>query len=422
MKQFGKIFKFEFMGYLRNKIFVGITAFFMIAIAVAMFIPNIIALFSSDDVPGAGEGSTGAELPIMLIASEQEGLADVVAPFFAASFADYKTEISSESRDSIKAKVESGEVECAILLESFSSYTYYVGNLSMYDMNTEIASATLKNVYQLNLLYQLGLSPEEALTVLSAGVESKTEALGKNQMDNFFYTYIMIFALYMVILLYGQMVATNVATEKSSRAMELLVTTAKPTSMMFGKVLASCLAGFSQLVLIFGSAILFYNLNSAQMQNPIISSIFDIPIELFLFMIVFFVLGFLIYAFLFGAIGSTASKLEDINTSVMPITFLFIIGFMVVVFSMTGGSIDNLAMKICSYVPFTSPMAMFTRIAMSTVAWYEILISILILVGSVVGIGVLSARIYRVGVLLYGTPPKLTKILKTVFADQKRTK
>jgi ABC-2 type transport system permease protein len=158
------------------------------------------------------------------------------------------------------------------------------------------------------------------------------------------------------------------------------------------------------------------------MQNPIISSIFDIPIELFLFMIVFFVLGFLIYAFLFGAIGSTASKLEDINTSVMPITFLFVIGFMVVVFSMTGGSIDNLAMKICSYVPFTSPMAMFTRIAMSTVAWYEILISILILVGSVVGIGVLSARIYRVGVLLYGTPPKLTKILKTVFADQKRTK
>lgn len=420
MKQFGKIFKFEFMGYLRNKIFVGITVFFMIAIAVSMFIPNLIALFSSD-APEGGEGSVEAELPIMLIASEEEGLADVVAPFFAASFADYKTEVSSESLDSIKAKVESGEVECAIVLESFSSYTYYVGNLSMYDMNTEIASATLKNVYQLNLLYQLGLSPEEALAVLSAGVESKTEALGKNQMDNFFYTYIMIFALYMVILLYGQMVATNVATEKSSRAMEVLVTTAKPTSMMFGKVLASCLAGFLQLVLIFGSAILFYNLNSAQLQNPIISSIFDIPIALFLFMIVFFILGFLIYAFLFGAIGSTASKLEDINTSVMPITFLFVIGFMVVVFSMSSGSVDNLAMKICSYVPFTSPMAMFTRIAMSTVAWYEILISILILVGSVVGIGVLSARIYRVGVLLYGTPPKLTKILKTVFADQKRT-
>jgi ABC-2 type transport system permease protein len=139
-------------------------------------------------------------------------------------------------------------------------------------------------------------------------------------------------------------------------------------------------------------------------------------------MIAFFILGFLIYAFLFGAIGSTASKLEDINTSVMPITFLFIIGFMVVIFSMTGGSIDNAAMKICSFVPFTSPMAMFTRIAMSTVPWYEIAISIAVLIGSVIGIGVLSARIYRVGVLLYGTPPKLMKILQTVFVPQKRTK
>jgi ABC-2 type transport system permease protein len=73
-------------------------------------------------------------------------------------------------------------------------------------------------------------------------------------------------------------------------------------------------------------------------------------------------------------------------------------------------------------VPFTSPMAMFTRIAMSTVPWYEIAISIGVLIGSVIGIGVLSARIYRVGVLLYGTPPKLMKILQTVFVPQKRTK
>ncbi|MBP3605881.1 MAG: ABC transporter permease [Clostridia bacterium] len=417
MKQFGKIFKFEFNGYLKNKVFVGITVFFVIAIAVCMFIPNIIAAFSSD---APDEGGTGEPLPVMLIASEQEGLADVIVPFFASAFADYEVKGTEETVNAVKAKVESGEVECAFVFDSLSSYTYYVENLSMYDMNAEIASTALKTALQMDLMQRLGLSPEQAAAVLSATVESRTETLGKNQMDNFFYTYIMIFALYMVILLYGQMVATNVATEKSSRAMEVLVTTAKPTSMMFGKVLASCLAGFTQLVLIFGSAILFYNINRANLDNPIISSIFDIPIELFIYMIVFFILGFLIYAFLFGAIGSTASKLEDINTSVMPITFLFIIGFMVVMFSMAGGSIDNVAMKICSYVPFTSPMAMFTRIAMSTVAWYEIAISIVLLAGSVVGIGVLSARIYRVGVLLYGTPPKLTKILKAVFADRKR--
>ena len=222
----------------------------------------------------------------------------------------------------------------------------------------------------------------------------------------------------MVILLYGQMGATNVATEKSSRAMELLVTSAKPTSMMFGKVLASCIAGFSQLVLVFGTAILLYNINKDSLSNPLITSIFDIPVELFIYLIVFFVLGFLIYAFMFGAVGSTASKLEDINTAVMPITYLFIIAFMVVMFSMASGEIDNTLMRVCSYIPFTSPMAMFTRICMSSVAWYEIAISIAILVGSTIGIGILSAKIYRVGVLLYGRPPKIGTIIKTVLKKQ----
>ena len=239
--------------------------------------------------------------------------------------------------------------------------------------------------------------------------------LGKDQVKNYFYTYIMIFALYMVILLYGQMVATNVATEKSSRAMEVLITSAKPVSMMFGKVIASCLAGFVQLLAVFGSAFLFYNLNKDSWgDNGIVASIFDMPIELLIFMLVFFILGFVIYAFLFGAVGSTVSKLEDINTAVMPITMLFVIAFMVVMFSLAGNSVDTPVMVVCSYIPFTSPMAMFTRIAMSTVPWYEIAISIAILVASVIGVGVLSAKIYRVGVLMYGNAPKPKDLIKAL--------
>lgn len=246
-------------------------------------------------------------------------------------------------------------------------------------------------------------------------ITHETESIGQDQMHNFFYTYIMIFALYMVILLYGQMVATNVATEKSSRAMELLITSAKPTAMMFGKVIAACMAGLIQLIAIFGSAVLFYNLNKSYWgDNLIVQSIFDMPIDLLVYMLLFFLLGFFIYAFMYGAVGSTASKLEDINTSVMPITMLFIIAFFVIMYSLGSGNVDNMLMKICSFVPFTSPMAMFTRIAMSTVPVYEIVISIAILIASVAGVGVLSAKIYRVGVLLYGTTPKIGSILKAL--------
>ena len=414
MKQFGKILKFELKGYLRNKVFVGITIFLVVAIAVVMFIPNIIAAFESDD-----EGDVApTDIPTMLIYAEDENLSAIVKEYFGNAFVDYNVKVAEGSVDELKEKIISGDAECAFVMNSASSYTYYVNNLSMYDMNTEVANTVLQEVYRVGAMVQNGLTPEQAGEILSVQIESGIETLGKDQMQNFFYTYIMIFALYMVILLYGQMVATNVATEKSSRAMELLVTSAKPTSMMFGKVLASCIAGFSQLVLVFGTAILLYNVNKDALSNPLIASIFDIPIELFVYLIVFFVLGFLIYAFMFGAIGSTASKLEDINTSVMPITFLFIIAFMVVMFSMSSGSVDNTAMLICSYIPFTSPMAMFTRICMSTVAWYEIAASIAILVGSTVGIGILSAKIYRVGVLLYGMPPKFSTIMKTVFKKQ----
>ncbi len=147
----------------------------------------------------------------------------------------------------------------------------------------------------------------------------------------------------------------------------------------------------------------------------VINSIFDMPLSLLIYMLVFFILGFFIYAFMFGAIGSTASKLEDINTSTMPVMLLFIIGFMVVVYSMSGGGVDSTLMKICSFVPFTSPMAMFTRIAMSTVPFYEIALSIAILILSTAGIGILSAKIYRVGVHLYGTTPKISSVLKSVL-------
>ena len=411
MKQFGKILKFELKGYLRNKVFVGITVFLVAAIAIAMFIPNIISLFKSDD------GTADATDPsVMLVYAEDSNLAELVKAYFTEAFTDYKVTVAEGTVDDIKAMITSGSAECAFVMNSASSYTYYVNNLSMYDMNTGVADTVLQEVYRINAMVQNGLTPEQAGEIMSVQIESNTETLGKDQIQNFFYTYIMIFALYMVILLYGQMVATNVAAEKSSRAMELLVTSAKPTSMMFGKVLASCIAGLTQLVAVFGSALIFYNINKSSWgDNVIIQSMFNIPVDLFVYMLVFFILGFLIYAFLYGAIGSTASKLEDINTLVLPITFLFIFAFFVVMFSMSSGSVDTVLMRVCSYIPFTSPMAMFTRICMSTVAWYEIAISVTILIGSTVGVGILSAKIYRVGVLLYGIPPKFGTIMKTVF-------
>ena len=410
MKQFSKILKFELKDYAKNKAFVGITLFLVVAIALVMFFPRIKAAFKSNDVT-----DTTAEKAVMLVKSD-DYQADLVLTSFAAAFQDYDVQLTDLDTSSIKQAILDESAECAFVLTGSGSYTYYVNNLSMYDSNQAVAMEILQQIYQMQTMLEYGMTAEQAMEVMAFPVEGQVETLGKDQMQNFFYTYIMIFALYMVILLYGQMVAMSVATEKSSRAMEVLITSAKPINMMFGKVLAACIAGLVQLLAIFGSALLFYHINKSYWgSNEIIGSIFAIPPELLGYMLVFFLLGFLIYAFLFGAISSTVSKLEDINTAVQPVTFLFVIGFMVTILSMTSGNVDSTLMKVCSYIPFTSPMAMFTRIAMGTVAWYEIAASIVILIGSTIGIGVLSAKIYRVGVLLYGTPPKLPAIIKAVW-------
>ena len=409
MKQFGKILVFELKSYLKNKTFVGVTLFLVALIAVVMFLPRIVTAIKTEDV-------TPEELPVLLVKVEDAAQAAMVQETFAAAFADYDVRLTEGDIASIKEEIVSGDAEGAFVLEGLASYTYYVNNRSMYDANEAVAMEVLQQLQQMQAMLGSGMTPEQVGEVMNISIQGQTELLGKDQMQNFLYTYIMVMALYMVILLYGQMVAMNVATEKSSRAMELLITSAKPANMMFGKVLASCLAGLVQLAAIFGSGLLLYQLNKGYWgDNEIVDSIFNIPPELLGYMLVFFLLGFLIYAFLYGAISSTVSKLEDINTAVQPVTYLFLAGFMVVVFSMSSGNVENLLIKICSFIPFTSPMAMFTRLAMSAVPWYEVAISVGLLVGCTVGIGILAAKIYRAGVLMYGNAPKLGAILKTVW-------
>ena len=184
MKQFGKILKFELKGYLRNKVFVGITVFLVAAIAIAMFIPNIISLFKSDD------GTADATDPsVMLVYAEDSSLAELVKAYFTEAFTDYKVTVAEGTVDDIKAMITSGSAECAFVMNSTSSYTYYVNNLSMYDMNTGVADTVLQEVYRINAMVQNGLTHEQAAEIMSVQIESNTETLGKDQIQNFFYTY-----------------------------------------------------------------------------------------------------------------------------------------------------------------------------------------------------------------------------------------
>ena len=408
MRQFRTILGFELQNYFKNKVFVSVTIIIMLAVAGVMFYPRITSFFTHDNEAGRGDR------PIMLVATDSSELpTSTTEAVFRRSFPHYQIKVTTDRVEQVKEQVESGKAKYALVL-SDTSYTYYVNGLVMADSNVATANSAVKDLYQLKMLRRHGLSAEQAGQVMTIQIKPNVQNLGKDQTKNFYSAFIMIYALYVAVMTYGQMVATNVASEKSSRAMELLTTSASPVAMMFGKIIASCLAGLTQLVGIFGSALLFYNLNRASWQgNQMINSIFNIPLDLLLYMILFFLLGFFIYGMMYGAVGSLVSKPEDIGSVAMPIILVFVIGFVVVMSSIEDPN-NAIGMKICSFIPFTSSMAMFARIAMGSVSTGEIALSIAILVVSTVLIGILAAKIYRAGVLMYGTRPKLRTIWRSI--------
>lgn len=417
MKQFKTIFSFEYASYAKNKTFVGLTVVLIAVMAVVLFFPRFKSA-TGVSVPSFAN-STPKNIALCDVSG---GETDKTLAFLEAGLQNYTFNTVQENEETLKAEVADGTYDFAVILESPLSYKYIVENAELTDTTAAVISGILTEKYRMDKMGELGLSVEETTEIMNASANGEAIITGKDQSQSFFYTYILIFLLYMAVMLYGQFVAQSVAVEKSSRAMELLITSAKPVSLMFGKVIGAGMAGFTQLVLLLGSAYGFFALNRAYWaDNMIIKSIFGMPVSILLYTILFFVLGYFLYSFMYGALASLASRLEDINTLVMPVTFMMIISFMITIFSMLN-NVDSTIMKIASFIPFTSPMAMFTRIAMGSVSPVEIAVSVVLLIVTTVGIGYLAAAIYKIGVLMYGKPPRLNEIFRALRNNKLKTK
>lgn len=405
MKNFINVLRFELSGYFKSKAYIGVTLALVIIVSAVLSFPRLSALFEDGSAPEPGP-SEESVVRLAFVGSEKvkKLLSDMLPSF----------EIIAEATpDTALEGIESGEYAAALEETSESGYRYITKGLSITDTLSGTVRSALFESLRLAALVDTGLSAEEAAGILFKQVDFEVVSVGKNQIDSFLYTYILVFMLYMAILLYGQFVASSVANEKSSRAMELLVTSAKPSSLIFGKVIATGFSGLFQIAVVLSASFLMYNLNRHLWEgNPVIDMVFAMPLSTMLYALLFFVCGFFVYSFMYGAFASLASRLEEINVLILPVTFMFIAAFMIVMFSMIGGTVDSTLMRICSFVPFTSPMAMFARITMGEVAGYEIILSIGILVATVFMLGYLAALIYRAGVLMYGKPPKLSQLFK----------
>lgn len=407
MKQFFTVFKFEFINFIKNKIFVGLTLVLAIVIAIVTFFPRLangkdISLNFGDDT-----------IPSLLIVnnSGDETLTDALK----SALVDYEITVEKYDLEKAKELVTNEEYKIAIVIDSPLKYNYVVDNLGLYDTTSYIIDEILLSSYKMNYLANAGLSNEEIDEFSSAFVTSESIIVGQDQTQSFFHAYLLMMVLYMAVLIYGQLVAQSVATEKSSRAMELLITSANPKSLIFGKVIGTGVAGLAQITVLLLWGVICIVINKEYLaDNEVMSMFMSISPSVIVYTVVFFVLGFGLYAFLNGAMGSMASKLEDVGTLTMPVMFTFIVSFVITIAFMSADNIDNPFINILSYIPFTAPMAMFARICMGTASHLEALASIVILIISIYGVGRLAVAIYRIGILMYGKPPKFNEIARAL--------
>jgi ABC-2 type transport system permease protein len=218
--------------------------------------------------------------------------------------------------------------------------------------------------------------------------------------------------VYMMIIMYGNWVASSVVEEKSSRVMEVILNAATPFQLLAGKVLGVGAVALLQYgaVLVAGSIALAVQPSVASAVLGTGPSALSLPAGLTFGMLamlfVYGVLGFLLYAVLFAAAGSIVSRQEDVNTVVMPLTLICTLGYFVGVYAGIGLlDIRSAWMPLLSQVPFLSPFMMLSRITAGGVDAWELVLSVAILGVSILAALWVAARIYAVGVLLYGQRP-----------------
>lgn len=417
MKSMFKVLKFEYLTCVRNKAFIITTIFLMACILLVTIIPMIISSFTASDE----EPHPGDKLPVICVQSTAYN-EELLKARISAEYPGYELKLSDEKTDDIKEKVNSGEYEFAVIINDPLKFTYITANNTITDMQTQTLSVAIKDMYIMSEMGKSGISVTDSAKILSQPVTFETVATGKDQTKDFFVVYFLMIGLFAAIASYGQLVAQSVVSEKNTRTMELLITCARPTDLIFGKVIGSGLAGLTQLTLILMTAAL--TIGSG--KNPMLSSemleMINIPISTVLYALLFFILGYFIYSFLLGALASFASKSEDLSGLTTPIIFILMAVYFALVMIMVNDDMSSTAMIVLSYIPFSAPLAMLIRVTLTDIAVWEVVVSVAIQVISVWLLGMLSAAIYKVGVLMYGNPPKLPEIFKMVFRQIKENK
>lgn len=410
MREMWVIARREFVERVHSKWFVVMTVLWPLLMVGMIVVPAMLG----------GQGTAGAKVDII----DQSGeLADSMT-FQLGLVLKWQSKVLAPDADekAERAKIRKGEINGYVIIPKDAldggEIVYNGDNASNQTVAVLFGRVATSSVIQ-HRAKRAGLS-ELQLVALNKPVDvSVRHTTGEEQgtagVFAFLFGYMIAFLIYICITLYGVNVMRSVVTEKTSRVVELLVAATKPRAMMSGKIIGVGGAGLLQIAIWFSIAgiamsqqatilKLFGAKPSAMSMLPTLS-LLQIAVTL-----VSFVLGFLFYSALYAAVGAMVSSEQDSQQAQMPVTMLLAIA-MVAIISVTNDPRGHTA-QVMTMVPFWSPMLMPLRFFLGGASIAQVGLSLAILAVSTVLVARAAAKIYRVGILMYGKRPSLGELAR----------
>ncbi len=429
----------EYKARVQKRSFQVGTIILVVLVIVAAFVPTIIQLISSNSqskivVVNRASQVAGLE-PVAYLDTQLNttitatGQIQPTAPGKKKDF-DIKAAQPGDLK-SLQQQVRDGKLDGLLVINRAASgelnFEYFSNGSPTGATATRIQAATT----QLNFLDKLGRLgiPQSQLNTLFQSpnlsvTSASDEKSGRSAEETGAATLVVtlgIILIFTTILQYGATVAQGAVEEKSNRIMEIMINAATPFQLMIGKIIGIGLAGLTQIAALAVAGVIAFlvqdPLKSVILGNATGGTRIDITglsIGLLGLVVLYFILGFLLYGTLYAAVGSLISRQEDVQTALTPLTFLFMAGYFISLFSL--GATDALWVKVLSFVPFFTPTLMLSRAGISNLAWWEVPASIVIMLISIVIFTWLAGRIYRAGVLMYGQKPSMGRLVKLALS------
>jgi ABC-2 type transport system permease protein len=326
---------------------------------------------------------------------------------------------ASSNTEQLKAKILAEKVDGLITIpQNFindGSFSYYAKNVADIGF-TKRVERTLYNIVkdirisENNIPTELISKITKPVSITTIKVLEGAKEAQKGFMQEYIATLIFVLILYMSMIMYGATIGRSIIEEKTGRIIEVLLSSASPFQLMTGKILGLGAVGLTQVIVwaamgigfvVFGST---FNLEAAKSMN--------LNPEIFIYFAIFYILGYFVFATMYAGVGAVSNSDQELQQLSMPIIFMLIIPILLI--GMMVKNPDGPVITALSYIPFFSPIVMFTRINLAAPPMLNIIFSILIIIAAIFILIWIVSKIYRVGILMYGKRPTLPEIIKWI--------